>query len=91
MTKVIDTKISEAILNFVHLLTRGLIKGLKTVQDTLAFLQIESYSWLSLIRTQTGFINLSNYREIRIIESILAVFLLGGERKWDRIIEKFEL
>ena len=38
-----------------------------------------------------GLFKLSNYRENRIIESILVVFLLGGEWKWIRIIERFEL
>ena len=48
------------------------------------------YSWLSLIRTLTGNLICSNYRGIRIIESIL--WGLHLDRDWEliRIIERFK-
>ena len=75
------------------------LEVLKVLSDLYKWLKFEScitfiyteYSWLSLVRTRTGLFNFSNYREIQITESNLVVFLFGGEWKWVRIIERFEL
>ena len=87
------TSFSSAYLSIYQVSLSTFLSVLEKIKKNL--LQTVIYSRLSLIRTPTGKIDCSNYREIRIIESLskfkLAREFAEGEQKIVRIIERFEL